>query len=47
MYYVGEGEKYSDSLAEEELRTADVNAWMAAAEEANPAKDGFGMKFVG
>jgi hypothetical protein len=44
---VGEGELYSSSIAENELRSADVNAWMEQAEAANPAKDGFGMKFVG
>lgn len=47
MYYVGEGMLYSSYLADSDLRTADVTAWMDAAREANPAKDGFGMKFVG
>ena len=47
IYYVGEGMVYSDSIADSALRTADVEAWMDAAEEANPTKDGFGMKFVG
>ena len=47
MYYVGEGMLYSDSIAESDLRSEDVTAWMDAAKEANPTKDGFGMKFVG
>lgn len=47
MYFVGEGELYSNVIAENELRSTDADAWMAAAEEANPTKDGFGMKFVG
>ena len=47
MYYVGEGDLYSTVIAESDLRSADTEAWMEAAEEANPTKDGFGMKFVG
>ena len=47
MYYVGEGDLYSTVIAESDLRSADAEAWMEAAEEANPTKDGFGMKFVG
>ena len=47
MYYVGEGEVYRLSLAEDALRSADLEAWTEAAEAANPTKDGFGMKFVG
>ena len=47
MYYVGEGRLYSTVIAESDLRSADAQAWIEAAEEANPAKDGFGMKFVG
>ena len=47
MYYVGEGMRYSDYIADTELRNEAANAWVEAAEEANPAKEGFGMKFVG
>lgn len=47
MYYVGEGDQYSTVIAENDLRNADVEAWMEEAEAANPTKDGFGMKFVG
>ena len=28
MYYVGEGEQYSDMLAEDSLRSADIESWM-------------------
>ena len=47
MYYVGEGMLYSDSIAENELRNADVSAWLEEAKAANPTKESFGMKFVG
>ena len=47
MYFVGEGEQYSKVIAENDLRNADVEAWIEAAEEAAPSKEGFGMKFVG
>ena len=47
MYYVGEGKPYSTVIAESDLRNADAEAWLEEAEAANPAKDGFGMKFVG
>lgn len=47
MYYAGEGELYSNVLAENELRSEDVSAWMEAAEAANPTKEGFGIKLVG
>lgn len=47
MYYVGEGMRYCDYIADTTLRNEAANAWMEEAEEANPTKDGFGMKFVG
>ena len=47
MYYVGEGDLYSNVIAETELRNNDANEWMETQEAANPSKDGFGMKFVG
>jgi parvulin-like peptidyl-prolyl isomerase len=47
MYYVGEGELNSNVIAETALRNEDADAWMEKQEEANPSKDGFGMKFVG
>ncbi len=47
IYYVGQGGLYSSYLAEQELRSEDVNAWLEDALAALPTKDGFGMKFVG
>ena len=47
MYYVGEGMRYCDYIADSDLRNSDAEAWIETAEEANPAKEGFGMKFVG
>ena len=47
MYYVGEGMRYCDYIADSDLRNTDAEAWIEAAAEANPSKDGFGMKFVG
>ena len=47
MYYVGDGMLYSSSIAQSDMRTEAVEEWMTKAEEANPTKDGFGMKFVG
>jgi len=47
MYYVGEGEIYSDVIADEDLRNEAANAWIEEKKAANPTKEGFGMKFVG
>ena len=47
VYYVGEGMPYSSYIAKNELLSDDIAAWMDAAKEATPTKDGFGMKFVG
>ena len=47
MYYVGEGGLYSNYLAENDLRSGDVQAWLDEKAEAIPTKEGFGMKFVG
>ena len=47
MYYVGEGKLYSSVIAEDDLRNTDAEAWMEKAAEANPTKEGFGMRYVG
>ncbi len=47
MYFVGEGGLYSSVLAENDLRSSDVSAWLTEKEDALPTKEGFGMKFVG
>jgi len=47
MYYVGEGGLYSNYLAESDLRTSDLQAWLTEKTEALPTSEGFGMKFVG
>ena len=47
MYYVGEGDLYSNALAKESLSTAAVEALIAEQTSGLEAKDGFGMRFVG
>ena len=47
MYFVGEGGLYSSVLAENDLRSSDVSAWLTEKEDALPTREGFGMKFVG
>lgn len=47
MYYVGEGELYSNLLAENDLRTADLNDWFTALIAPYEVKEHFGLKLVG
>ena len=47
MYYVGEGRQYSDILAEDSLRTADMQAWMEEATAGYEAVDGSALRRVG
>jgi len=47
MYFVGEGQQYSDYIAENELLTNDVSAWMEEICAAYEGKEGFGMRLVG
>ncbi len=47
IYFSGEGEMYDSVLADNALRSEDLNSWMEEAEAANPTKESFGMKFVG
>ncbi|MCR5438321.1 MAG: peptidyl-prolyl cis-trans isomerase [Selenomonas sp.] len=47
MYYVGEGDLYSNTLAAQDLRNTDVESWLTGLTDAYATGDGFGMKFVG
>ena len=47
MYYVGEGRQYSDILAEDSLRTADMQAWMEETTAGYEAVDGSALRRVG
>ena len=47
MYFVGEGEQYSDYLAEQNLRSADMNAWIEELTSAYETSVGGGISFVG
>jgi len=47
MYYVGEGQQYSDYIAESELLAADVSAWLAEQTAQYQTGEGFGMRLVG
>ena len=47
MYFVGEGQNYREHIAEDELRDADMNAWLEAQIAALPVTEGFGMRLVG
>ena len=46
MYYVGEGELYSDTLALNDLRNAAQSAWLEELQSGYETKDGFGLRFV-
>ena len=46
MYYVGEGELYSDTIALNDLRSAAEEAWMTELLSGYETKDGFGLRFV-
>lgn len=47
MYYVGEGQQYSDYLAETDLSTAALSAWLEELTAPYETSEGFGMRFVG
>ena len=47
MYYVGEGQQYSDYIAENELLTADVSAWLSELTAQYETSEGPGMRLVG
>ena len=47
MYYVGEGQQYSDYIAEIDLRNADTSAWLEELMAQYETKEGFGMRLVG
>ena len=47
MYFVGEGEQYSDYLAENSLLSTDMNAWIEELTSAYETSVGSGINFVG
>ena len=47
MYFVGEGEQYSDYLAKNSLLTTDMNAWLEELTSAYETSVGGGIRFVG
>ena len=47
MYYVGEGDLYSNVLAEQDLRSRDSETWLQELTDAYTTAEHFGMKFVG
>jgi parvulin-like peptidyl-prolyl isomerase len=47
MYFVGEGEQYSDYLAENSLLSTDMNAWIEELTSAYETSVGTGINFVG
>lgn len=47
MYFVGEGEQYSDYLAKNSLLTTDMNAWLEELTSAYETSVGSGISFVG
>ena len=47
MYFVGEGEQYSDYLAKNSLLTSDMNAWLEELTSAYETSVGSGISFVG
>ena len=47
MYYVGEGEQYSDLLAESDLRSEDMQNWMQEVTAGYEAVDGPALRRVG
>ena len=47
MYYVGEGQQYSDVLAKDSLATAALDALFAEHSEGLSVDRGFGFRFVG
>ena len=47
MYFVGEGQQYSDYIAETDLRNAATSAWLEELMAQYETGEGFGMKLVG
>lgn len=47
MYYVGEGELYSDLIAESDLRNTALSEWLDELVSGYESSEGFGMKLVG
>lgn len=47
MYYVGEGELYSNYIAKNALLAQDMDKWMAQVSEGYEAVEGFGLRMVG
>lgn len=47
MYFVGEGQQYSDYIAEIDLRNADTSAWLEDLMAQYETKEGSGMRLVG
>ena len=47
MYYVGEGELYSNTIAAQDLRSTDAETWLQELTDSYTTREGFGMKFVG
>ena len=47
MYFVGEGQQYSDYIADIDLRNADTYAWLEELMAQYETKEGFGMHLVG
>ena len=47
MYYVGEGQQYSDYLAMSDLLAADVSEWLQSLMDQYKTSEGFGMRLVG
>ena len=47
MYYVGEGQQYSDYIAENDLRNTATSAWLEELMAQYETGEGFGMRLVG
>ena len=47
MYFVSEGEQYSDVIARSDLLNQDMSQWLTELTEAYEAVEGFGYRFVG
>ncbi len=47
MYYVGEGQQYSDSIAESDLKNTALSEWSQTLYDACEVTEGFGFRFVG
>lgn len=47
MYYVGEGQLYSDYIAESAMRSEALQAWLTELSSGYEAVTGFGYRLVG